>query len=57
MYINEMQICESNFSLFKYADDMAMVGLMVRARGELERAYFEHIDRMVWGECSVTKCF
>ncbi len=59
MYINKMQICESNFSLFKYADDMAMVGLMVRGRGELERAYFEHIDRLVaWcEESAVTKCF
>lgn len=46
-----MQICDGNFSLFKYAGEMAMVGLMVRGNGEQERAYFEHIDHLsAWCE-------
>lgn len=48
-----MQICESNFSLLKYADDIDKVGLMVRGKGDLERAYFEHIDHLLaWCEDS-----
>lgn len=31
----------------KYANDMAMVGLMARCNREQERTYFEHIDHLV----------
>lgn len=43
MYINEFTIKTKVFSLFKYADDMALVGLL--QAGEIDRTftYQEHI--------------
>lgn len=51
MYISEMQISESNITLLKYADDMAVVGLMVKAKKKLERAYIEHTEHRT--ECEI----
>ncbi len=39
-----MHIYNSNFGLFKYADDMAMVGLMFKGNDELESSYINHIN-------------
>lgn len=55
MYLNGMLIGESNITLLKYADDMSTICLMVRGKEDLEKAYFENIDRLVaWGKRSVT---
>ncbi len=44
LYTNEFKIHDSYFNLFKYADDVALVGWLSKARTEGETLYFSYIN-------------
>lgn len=44
MHINKMQMYDSNFCIFKHADDITMMDLMLKDNNELESSYINHIN-------------
>lgn len=44
LYTNEFKIQDSYFNLFKYADDMALVGQLSKAGTEGDTLYYSYIN-------------
>lgn len=43
VYTNEMTVCSSIVQVFKYADEMALVGLFLKDNATHEDAYFSQV--------------
>ncbi len=52
IFTNEFTINEENFRLFKYADDMALVGLLNKTNQTYDLAYLTHIKALETWCCS-----